>query len=154
MSLLPRSKAAGRATYHPTMPARIKSIAHKINTINTASVRIATVAQDMRLQGAAWRRLRRAVLMRAKWMCECRECRELQRIRIAHEVDHVTPVWEGGTDHRSNLQAINRECHAAKSAAEATRRAQGSPPAARSTAQVAYPHATRPAPAARPSDAA
>jgi len=36
----------------------------------------------------------------------------------------VVPVWEGGTDDPSNLQAINRDCHRAKTVAEAARRLQ------------------------------
>ena len=110
---------------------RLKSIGNKVATLNTATVRNATVALDVRLTGAPWRRIRREVLIAAKWLCQCIDCRTSQRVRLAHEVDHVTPLWDGGSDHRSNLQAINRECHARKTADEATRRASiaGSAPA-------------------------
>jgi hypothetical protein len=38
------------------------------------------------------------------------------------EVDHVVALWRGGSNDITNLQALHRECHAAKGAAE--RRAQ------------------------------
>ena len=104
---------------------QIKSLSPRIATLNTAAVRNATVAQDMRLTGARWRKARHQVLVEAKWLCQCADCSASGRVRIAHEVDHVVPVWEGGGDERTNLQAINRDCHARKTAAEAARRAAG-----------------------------
>lgn len=46
----------------------------------------------------------------------------------ATEVDHVTELADGGTEDDSNLQALNTECHKAKTqahAAEARRHARG-----------------------------
>jgi len=36
--------------------------------------------------------------------------------RAATEVDHITPVRDGGTDHPANLQPLCAGCHRAKSA--------------------------------------
>lgn len=69
--------------------------------------------------GRPWRRLRAQVLRRDGFMCQCESCQG--RKLIAHEVDHITPVFEGGTDDPGNLRAINRDCHAEKSQAEARR---------------------------------
>jgi len=44
---------------------------------------------------------------------------------LAAEVDHVQPVWEGGTDADRNLQALCKKCHTAKTNIEAGRRAAG-----------------------------
>jgi len=71
--------------------------------------------------GAAWRKLRLLVLQRDGWRCRCDECKKTGRVRNASEVDHVIPKAEGGTDHPSNLRAINSECHKAKSQAESAR---------------------------------
>ena len=43
--------------------------------------------------------------------------------RDAVQVDHVTPLAEGGSDDVANLQALCASCHAMKSAAEARARA-------------------------------
>lgn len=40
---------------------------------------------------------------------------------VAHEVDHIIPKAEGGTDSPNNLRAINRDCHRRKTQAEAMR---------------------------------
>lgn len=69
--------------------------------------------------GRPWRRLRAQVLKRDGFMCQCENCQG--RVLIAHEVDHITPVFEGGTDDLSNLRAINRDCHSVKTQAEAKR---------------------------------
>ncbi|SFY16506.1 HNH endonuclease [Azotobacter vinelandii] len=43
--------------------------------------------------------------------------------RVADEVDHITPLSQGGTDDDSNLRAIaSRPCHARKTAREAAMR--------------------------------
>jgi 5-methylcytosine-specific restriction protein A len=47
------------------------------------------------------------------------------RISPAAQVDHITPVAEGGTDADSNLQAICKACHDLKTQAEAKRAQQG-----------------------------
>jgi 5-methylcytosine-specific restriction protein A len=36
----------------------------------------------------------------------------------AQEVDHVTPLAQGGTDRADNLRAVCKPCHAAKTALE------------------------------------
>jgi len=38
---------------------------------------------------------------------------------VAHEVDHIIPKAQGGTDDPGNLRAINRDCHRAKTQKEA-----------------------------------
>lgn len=51
-------------------------------------------------------------------MCHCDDCKALDRIRPAHEVDHIVAVAEGGTDDPSNLRAINHDCHELKTRRE------------------------------------
>jgi 5-methylcytosine-specific restriction protein A len=73
----------------------------------------------------AWDKLRIRIMRRDGGVCRCAECRRTGAIRLAHQVDHIVPAAEGGTDDESNLQAINRDCHKAKTAAELARRAGG-----------------------------
>jgi len=59
--------------------------------------------------GAAWRRARAECLRRAKWRCQIR----LEGCQgAASQVDHITPVSEGGTHDQSNLRATCTACHA------------------------------------------
>ena len=55
----------------------------------------------------------------------CVECSKAGRIRAATERDHIVPLVDGGPDVESNLQGLCSECHKAKTAAEARRRASG-----------------------------
>jgi len=69
--------------------------------------------------GRPWRRLREQVLARDGYLCQCEDCQKRPLPRIAHEVDHIKPLAEGGTDDLDNLRAINRDCHRAKTMREA-----------------------------------
>lgn len=75
-----------------------------------------------RTRGSTWMKTRHRILTRDNGLCRCEECRASGRILIAHEVDHVIPLHEGGADADHNLAAINSECHKRKSAEEASRR--------------------------------
>ncbi|QOK96571.1 HNH endonuclease [Ralstonia pseudosolanacearum] len=68
--------------------------------------------------GADWERTRARILGRSGGLCECDECARLGRVRLATEVDHIVPKARGGTDDDDNLQAINVECHRAKTVRE------------------------------------
>lgn len=47
---------------------------------------------------------------------KCKNCSVL--LPPGHEIDHVTPLWAGGTDDASNLQALCGTCHNIKSRVE------------------------------------
>lgn len=68
--------------------------------------------------GRPWRRTREEVLKRDSYLCQCEDCKRLKRVRPAHEVDHVVPLAQGGTDSLSNLAAINHDCHRVKTLRE------------------------------------
>lgn len=66
--------------------------------------------------------MRKFVLERDCYLCQCRHCKALGRVRAAGEVDHVVSKAEAKrrgwtqqqTDHPDNLQAINSDCHKVK----------------------------------------
>lgn len=99
-----------------------------LRRLDTARVRTLTTSEAQRDRSSFFQSLREQVLADANGLCQCAECKALGRLRFATEVDHIVPLWEGGhaTD-RANLQAINVECHKAKSAAEAARRLGSAP---------------------------
>jgi 5-methylcytosine-specific restriction protein A len=75
-----------------------------------------------RLHGNTWMKIRKRILTRDNGLCRCAECAESGRILIAEEVDHIVPLWQGGSNDDSNLAAINGDCHKRKSTAEAALR--------------------------------
>lgn len=71
--------------------------------------------KDRRKRGRAGVEERQRILMEEPL---CRECSKAGRVASATEVDHIVPLSEGGSDDRSNKQALCGPCHSAKSAAE------------------------------------
>lgn len=83
-------------------------------------------SRQSRGYGAEWDKQRLEVLKRDHGICQCSECKQLKRLRLATQVDHVVnkATWKrlhgsmSGVDALSNLQAINKDCHEAKTARE------------------------------------
>lgn len=81
-----------------------------------------TTSRQSRGYGANWERLRKRVLKRDKYLCQCRHCKAEHRVTPASEVDHIVPKakakamgWTNAQiDDELNLQAINRDCHVRK----------------------------------------
>lgn len=76
-----------------------------------------------RTRGGKWMRTRDRILRAANGLCQCDDCKKLAAPRLAHEVDHIVPLCAGGAGADHNLQALNADCHARKTAAEAGARA-------------------------------
>lgn len=70
---------------------------------------------DKRKRGRAGMKDRAQVL--AEEPC-CRLCLTQGKQVKAAEVDHIVPLARGGSDERSNKQALCKPCHATKSKAE------------------------------------
>lgn len=66
--------------------------------------------------GRPWRRTRDRILARDGGLCV--PCRTADRITVATEVDHITPLAQGGAESDENLQSICLPCHQAKTARE------------------------------------
>lgn len=84
-------------------------------------------SRQSRGYGAAWDAIRPQIMRRDNGLCQCEECKRLGRVRLAHAVDHRIGKAEwrrlhgtlDGVDDPSNLRAINKDCHKAKTAREA-----------------------------------
>jgi 5-methylcytosine-specific restriction endonuclease McrA len=66
-----------------------------------------------------WRTLRINKLMNEP-LCECEDCKKLNRIRLAEDVHHIIPISNAGENVQSilalgftytNLLSVSRECH-------------------------------------------
>ena len=78
-----------------------------------------TPVRNARVKGSTGYRIRDAILTRDAGLCQCARCIRDGAIRLAHEVDHVVPIWAGGRESDDNRASINRECHRLKTADEA-----------------------------------
>jgi 5-methylcytosine-specific restriction endonuclease McrA len=84
-------------------------------------------------------RLRGSMLQKRNWrlLAEHPLCQHCQ-VKVSREVDHIIPLWAGGEDIESNLQALCDDCHKAKTAEEAGARAVGG------TVDLLYKRSTKP----------
>lgn len=84
--------------------------------VHTAASAPRAAGHQRQARGRTWRVIRDRVLQRDCGLCQ--ECRRNDRLRAACEVDHILPVWKGGTDDDANLESLCHDCHAKKTAAE------------------------------------
>ena len=73
-----------------------------------------------RIAGYTWQQIRKAVMARDHYQCQLCGC-----VGIEHEVDHVVPLEQGGSNDMGNLRLTCVECHKVKTAREASARAGG-----------------------------
>ncbi|MGC5026276.1 HNH endonuclease [Tsukamurella sp. DT100] len=75
-------------------------------------------SNDRRCSNPAWRRLRTQILERDGNRCQrCGAHGDQTGVRL--ELDHITPVAEGGQDSPENTQLLCHDCHLDKSKREA-----------------------------------
>jgi 5-methylcytosine-specific restriction protein A len=75
--------------------------------------------QVERMSSRPWSRLRAHVLSSHPL---CAHCRREGRVSAATDVDHIVPLWRGGSNDLANLQPLCGPCHAVKTAGEAGER--------------------------------
>ena len=69
-----------------------------------------------RLRGRKLQALRKSIFRDAPL---CAVCEAHGRLAQATELDHIVPLYQGGTDQRDNLQGLCAECHRARTQKEA-----------------------------------
>ena len=60
--------------------------------------------------------LKKQVASDQKWLCKT--CKEM--LDYTYEIDHIIPLFKGGSNDRQNLQALCRQCHGKKTHNERT----------------------------------
>ena len=94
--------------------SRLKTLKPRVNAINTNT---ATTTPTQRDRSRAARRERETVLERDDYLCVT--CALHGRVTEGTEVDHIIPLWQGGSDTVSNKQLLCKECHKVKTRKEA-----------------------------------
>lgn len=56
----------------------------------------------------------------------CQECLRNHRTSVGTAVDHIVPLWKGGSDDDTNKELLCNSCHDVKTAREAAERARTS----------------------------
>lgn len=101
-----------------TLKPRLGSTSGRVSTLSPA--RPDTV---VRVRG--WKGVQDRNRIRARDGGQCQQCKREGRehISLGTDVDHIVPLWKGGTDDDRNKELLCDEHHKAKSALEAAERA-------------------------------
>ena len=101
-----------------TLKPRLQQV--NLNRLATLDTKAGTTT---RIRGGVWMSIRKRVMLRDAFTCAKCGC-----IRRDHEVDHITPLEQGGSNGDHNLQLLCSRhaggvgCHAFKTAQEASAR--------------------------------
>lgn len=101
----------------PTTPMR-----HRVRLLESRVHKSPSATASIRLSGRP--RMRRNARILALYPL-CAICESRGLITPAKEVDHRLPLIDGGGEDEGNLWGLCHDCHADKTAREASRRAQG-----------------------------
>jgi len=99
---------------------KLKTLAPRLRPTSTARLPVLTVQPGRveRKRGSAGAKDRNQIKARDCGLC--RKCGALGSV-----VDHIVPLWKGGSDEPENKQTLCDPCHDAKTAQEAAERARG-----------------------------
>ena len=98
----------------------LKTLKSSLPILNTARVKVldTKAGATPRIRGNRWMKIRQATLVAGSFTCV-----DCGRVHASNEVDHDTPLEQGGSNDESNLQPLHKNpCHAAKTKREAQAR--------------------------------
>ena len=101
-----------------TLKPRLQAAGNRLATL--APVRPDTV---QRVRG--WRGVQDRERIRKRDCGLCQECKRQGRTTVGHPVDHIVPLWAGGSDDDINKETLCTDCHDAKTTREAKERTRG-----------------------------
>ena len=101
---------------------KLRVLKPRVQTLKASRVQTLDIkaGATKRITGYTWQQIRKAVMARDHYQCQLCGC-----VGIDHEVDHVVPLEQGGSNDMGNLRLTCVECHKAKTAREASARAGG-----------------------------
>ena len=93
------------------MASKITSIKPSITTI--IDTRIGSSPNTERIRGGRLSKIRQRIALRDQFACQI-----CGRLTLKGEVDHIVPLFLGGSNADANMQWLDKECHKAKSERE------------------------------------
>lgn len=97
----------------------VKTLAPRVKTLKP---QLQSVSRTKRITGTTLQNIRKKYF-RANPLCV--ECEKQGITRLAVELDHIVELADGGAESESNRQGLCKDCHTAKSAAQARLRRSG-----------------------------
>lgn len=105
----------------PHHVTRLTTLKPRLQTLSTNRIRTleAKAGTTERIRGRTWLAIRDQVALEHGYRCAC--CGFVWSPE-RDEIDHRIPLEQGGSNDRSNLQPLCKDCHKAKTAREARAR--------------------------------
>jgi 5-methylcytosine-specific restriction protein A len=102
----------------------MRTLKPKLQALNTSRVPVLAVQPGRieRKRGSAGVKDRNAIKDRDCGLCQ--ECKRRGRTTVGSVVDHIQPLWDGGSDEPENKELLCIPCHDVKTAREARQRAR------------------------------
>jgi 5-methylcytosine-specific restriction protein A len=100
-----------------SLKPRVQSLG--TNRINSLSARPEAIE---RKRGGAGVKDRQRIRERDCYLCQ--ECKRNGRVMVGRVVDHIVPLWKGGSDDDANKELLCTPCHDVKTGREAKERAE------------------------------
>lgn len=101
-----------------TLREEVRELRAALAESEQARVALERTVRDLATQPRQRRvteRTKKRIASAQRW--KCADCAEL--LSSAFQVDHVVPLWKGGSNDESNLRALCPNCHALKTQEEA-----------------------------------
>lgn len=96
----------------------LNTLKPRIKTLDTRKAKASPATE--RIRGGRLQTIRKRILRRDNYLCQM--CLEQGNSRLAEEVDHKTPLFQGGAESDENRWSLCKSCHDAKSAEEEAER--------------------------------
>jgi 5-methylcytosine-specific restriction protein A len=98
----------------------MKMLKSSINVLQSQGAR--SLSATVRITGSRLQKIRRDKLLSNP---ACEECARNGIVTPARVIDHIAPLWAGGSESANNRQSLCIRCHDAKSAIETKERNGG-----------------------------
>jgi 5-methylcytosine-specific restriction protein A len=98
----------------------VQTLKSKISTLKPTGPK--GVSATVRITGSRLQTIRRAKLLQNP---ACEVCAKSGIVTPAKVIDHIAPLWAGGSESANNRQSLCIRCHDAKSAIETKERNGG-----------------------------
>lgn len=105
-----------------TTMAKLQTLKPRLQAAKTKAPINTMISGTNRLYGNTWQKIRQQVMLDAQYSCAV--CGRASMYQM--EVDHIKPLWLGGSNKLDNLQLLCKSpCHEIKTAQEAALRSAG-----------------------------
>jgi 5-methylcytosine-specific restriction protein A len=105
------------------MSPRLKTLKPRLQAAGGRIATLTPVRPDTVQRKRGWAGVQDRNRIRERDCGLCQECKRQGRVSVGRDVDHIVPLWAGGSDEDSNKETLCCDCHDAKTAREARERA-------------------------------